>query len=114
MLDPYKILDVPRDASLGEIKKAYFRLIKHHPPEREPEKFKEIRSAYEKLKNTLSRIETDMLLFKEPESQFEGPPPKYRQYRSEITKDDILEMVGALYSDFNKITFNDDYSDISF
>jgi len=114
MLDPYKILEVPQDASLGEIKKSYFRLIKHHPPEREPEKFKELRAAYEKLKNVLTRVETDILLFKEPESDFEGPPSKYQSFRSEITQDDIYEMICALYSDFCKTNFNDDYSDVSF
>ena len=114
MLDPYKILDVPRDATVGEIKKAYFRLIKHHTPEKEPEKFKEIRAAYEKLRTDIVRTETEMLLFKEPETDFQGPPVQYSEYNSKITQHDIFEMVVALFSDFNKTDFSDDYSKISF
>jgi curved DNA-binding protein CbpA len=114
MLDPYKTLEVSHDASPGEIKKAYFRQIKHYPPETEPEKFKEIRAAYEKLRTNKVRIETDMKLIRPPESDFQAPSPEYSQYKSTITKDDIFNIIIAIYSDFNKTDFRDDYSDISF
>ena len=111
MQDPYQILEVTNDASLSEIKKSYFRLIKHHPPEKEPEKFKKIRAAYEKLKNNLIRAETDMLLFKQPGSDFIDLPAQTKQFYSEITDDDILELVCSLYSDLSRTDFNDDFDE---
>lgn len=32
--DPFKILEVPKNASLKEIKQAYFALVKKHHPDR--------------------------------------------------------------------------------
>jgi len=114
MLDPYKILEVSQDATPGEIKKAYFRQIKQFPPEKAPEKFKEIRAAYEKLRTDQVRIETDMKLIWNPEGDFQAPSPEYSQYKSTITKDDIFNIIIAIYSDFNKTQFRKDYSDVSF
>lgn len=58
--NPYEVLGLQRDAGEAEIKRAYFQLVRQHPPERDPEGFKRIRSAYEKLKNTEQRAGTDL------------------------------------------------------
>ena len=47
----YQILELPNGASAEEVKKAYFRLIRKYSPEKEPEKFQELRKAYEALRN---------------------------------------------------------------
>jgi DnaJ family protein C protein 7 len=53
--DYYKILGVPRDASEGDIKKAYRRLAIVHHPDKNPddesaaERFKDVGEAYETL-----------------------------------------------------------------
>lgn len=60
--DPYTALGLPRTATAAEIKQAYFTLVRTHPPERDPEMFKRIRSAYERLRDPERRAETDMLL----------------------------------------------------
>ena len=60
-IDPYARLDLHPEATLAEIKNAYFTLVRAHPPEREPEVFKEIRAAYEQLNTPEKRLETDML-----------------------------------------------------
>jgi curved DNA-binding protein CbpA len=60
--DPYAALGVPRSATDAEIKRAYFALVRTHPPERDPEAFKRIRAAYERLRDAEKRAETDMLL----------------------------------------------------
>jgi len=59
-------LGLQRGATLREIKRAYFSLVREYPPEEEPESFKIIRAAYEKLRNPDVKSETDLFLFQPP------------------------------------------------
>ena len=59
MKNYYEILGVAETAAKNEIKKAYFGLVRQYPPEKEPEKFKEYRKAYEVLFDENSRKEYD-------------------------------------------------------
>jgi curved DNA-binding protein CbpA len=61
-LDPYEVLGIERTASAASLKQAYFARVRAHPPERDPEMFKRIRAAYERLRDPSSRMETDMLM----------------------------------------------------
>ncbi|HBA47182.1 MAG TPA: hypothetical protein DCZ91_05170 [Lachnospiraceae bacterium] len=47
----YQVLGLEPGASQLEIKKAYFKMIRQHSPESDPEQFQKIREAYEQLKN---------------------------------------------------------------
>lgn len=47
----YKILGLEPGASQTEIKRSYFKLIRKYSPESDPERFQQIREAYEQLKN---------------------------------------------------------------
>lgn len=58
----YDILQVDRNASEEEIKKAYARLLRKHNPEKDPENFKKIREAYETLSNKERRANYDFML----------------------------------------------------
>jgi len=60
--DPYEVLGIERTASAAALKQAYFALVRAHPPERDPERFKQVRAAYERLREPATRVETDMLL----------------------------------------------------
>lgn len=51
MENDYKVLGLEQGASQKEIKKAYFSLVRKYSPEENPEKFREIREAYERLKD---------------------------------------------------------------
>jgi len=59
--DPYRVLDISPSAGQDEIRGAYLKLLRSHPPEKDPEKFKEIRAAYDKLKDEKTRIRTAVL-----------------------------------------------------
>ena len=45
-----EILGLSTDAGPDEMKRAFFRLVRQHPPEKDPEQFQQIRHAYEVLK----------------------------------------------------------------
>ncbi len=76
-VDPYSELGIARTATPAEIKQAYFALVRTYPPEREPQKFKRIRAAYEQLRDVERRLETDMLLLQEwPASTRKRRAPK--------------------------------------
>jgi curved DNA-binding protein CbpA len=64
--NPYAVLGLDRRASDAEIKRAYFRLVRDFPPEREPEKFQEIRAAYESLRTPESRARADLFVLQPP------------------------------------------------
>jgi len=52
--DPFQVLGLSRDAGEAEVRARYLELVKQFPPEREPEKFREIRSAYDAANDPLS------------------------------------------------------------
>jgi curved DNA-binding protein CbpA len=93
-IDPYVALGLTRAATAAEIKQAYFALVRAHPPEREPEAFKRIRAAYERLRDPERRAETDMLLLNEwPEPARRRRPP-----RLDLTlhRDDVIAAARSL------------------
>lgn len=56
MTTPFETLGVPEDADDSAIKKAYLARVREFPPEREPERFQVIRSAYETLRGPRERV----------------------------------------------------------
>ena len=73
MENPYDILGIGREASTGQIKKAYFSLVKQYSPETHAEQFKQIRGAYEQLRDREKRQETDVFLFNDLQGSFKTP-----------------------------------------
>jgi curved DNA-binding protein CbpA len=59
--DLYATLDVDRSASNEEIRRAYYRAIRKHSPEQDPEGFKLIRAAYDTLSNPTARADYDAM-----------------------------------------------------
>ncbi|MFA9466250.1 MAG: DnaJ domain-containing protein [Velocimicrobium sp.] len=55
-MNPYKVLKLDPDADKHAVKKAYFKLIRQYTPEKYPEKFKEIREAYEYLQEETNLV----------------------------------------------------------
>ena len=105
-VDPYAVLTLSRTATAAEIKQAYFTLVRAHPPEREPETFKRIRAAYERLRDPEQRLETDMLLptvWPEPARQRRAPEQDLT-----VHCEDVLA-VARLLSDLERRDWREDY-----
>lgn len=58
----YEILGIEENADEKEIKKAYFQLIRKYSPEKNPERFQEIREAYERLTEEKDKPENSIQL----------------------------------------------------
>jgi tetratricopeptide (TPR) repeat protein len=59
----YQILQISKEASDDDIKMAYIRLVKQHPPEQDPDQFIKIRKAYENLKDPAKRAKEDLFTY---------------------------------------------------
>ena len=53
--DHFEVLGIDRSATNEEIRRAYYRKVKQHPPEKDEEGFKRVRSAYEVLSDPKAR-----------------------------------------------------------
>ena len=58
----YILLDIPQNASKLQIKRAYFSKVKIHTPDKDPDNFRLIRTAYEILMDDLKRKKYDETL----------------------------------------------------
>jgi curved DNA-binding protein len=96
--DYYKLLEVARDASQDDIKKAYRRLARKYHPDvsKEPEAethFKDVAEAYEVLKDSEKRVAYDQLGSQWQAGQQFRPPP---EWSSEFRFDGNAEGAGDL------------------
>ncbi|MBS3949983.1 MAG: tetratricopeptide repeat protein [Peptococcaceae bacterium] len=62
MKNHYATLNIARDASLAEIKRAYFALVRTYPPDNHPAEFMKIREAYEVLVDDSTRRQYDAVI----------------------------------------------------
>ena len=49
MRDPFTVLGVSEDAGDAEIRRRYLALVRDFPPDRDPDRFREYRAAYDAL-----------------------------------------------------------------
>jgi curved DNA-binding protein len=109
--DYYKILGVGRDATQGDIKRAYRKLArKYHPdvskqPDHE-EKFKEVGEAYQVLKDTEKRAAYDQLGSQWKSGQDFRPPP---EWDAGFEYSNGPEYAGSAHSDFFESIFGRGY-----
>lgn len=108
-VDPYTILGLERTANAADIKKAYFALVRAHPPEREPEMFKRIRAAYERLRDAEQRLETDMMLLRPlPEAGRKRRVPKLDLT---LHREDVLAAAAGL-SDLDRTDWREHHAKV--
>jgi len=55
--DPYAALGLAPDADDEAIRRRYLELVRQFPPERHPEKFAEVRAAFDALKDLHTRLQ---------------------------------------------------------
>ena len=56
MTDSYQVLGLSTDSDDETIRRRYLELVRQFPPEHHPEKFAAIRAAYERLKDSTTRL----------------------------------------------------------
>src|SRR6478672_7359357 len=56
MGDPYATLGVDRSADEAEVRRRYLELVREFPPDRAPERFAEVRAAYDELRDPARRL----------------------------------------------------------
>lgn len=70
MRTPFEILDIDESATDDMIKSAYLKKVRQFSPERYPEKFKEIKKAYDSIKSLKKRLEHRLFDIPEPDIDF--------------------------------------------
>lgn len=108
--DPYATLGLPRDATAAQIKQGYFALVRAHPPEREPELFKRIRAAYERLRDPEQRSEADLPLLQ----PWPASPRKRRPPAAELALHpaDVIAVARAL-SDLERSDWREQFGKVT-
>lgn len=109
MENPYIVLGVDKNASVEDIKKAYFRLIRIHTPEKDPEGFKRIRLAYEAIRDIDERSKTDLFMFNDPYGEFNIQKPTEYNFQEGIN---LVKIAINSLSDLGRSDFSNDFSDI--
>jgi curved DNA-binding protein CbpA len=99
----YRILGLPCDATIDEIKKAYRKLAYLYHPDKNPspeakDKFVAVTEAYEFLISNHDRIRDSDLAFRQAMDDWR----KYRQDRSRVRADKFAH---ASYNNFKKTNF---------
>jgi curved DNA-binding protein CbpA len=56
MSDPYRVLDVPQTADDDTIRAAYLAAIRACPPERDRQRFEQVRAAFEAIASERQRL----------------------------------------------------------
>lgn len=52
--DPFEILGLPQGSNEERVRARYLELVKLHPPERDPERFREIHRAYQAARDPMA------------------------------------------------------------
>ncbi|MCP5096816.1 MAG: DnaJ domain-containing protein [Chloroflexi bacterium] len=104
--DPYAVLGLSHGATQRQAKRAYFSLVRTYPPETEPDAFKKIRAAYEKLRTVDVKAETDLFLFQPPDKW----TPRKRRKKLDLSFDSA-DVIAHLQQqgDLGRTDFSEDY-----
>lgn len=110
MLNPFDVLNVDEDASDTDVKKAYFQMVRQFTPEKHAERFKQIREAYDLLKDPSQRLEAEVFSFMKPsspsDSEVASTPP------IQLDGDVFLAWVKQTLTDLERTDFTSDFNEV--
>ena len=104
MKNHYETLGIEPSANAGQIKRAYFNMVKKYPPERFPEEFKAIRAAYDELYDEKKRSAYDDTTSMPQEAAFlyRHAHTFYEQHRYKEAEDTYRTLV-KLYPELSAV-----------
>lgn len=94
MISSHEVLGLPADADEAAIRNRYLELVREFSPERAPERFAEVRAAYDDLRNPRRRLERQVL-FAHTNDSFEAVQAALlaRLRRRRVPADVLLSLV---------------------
>ncbi len=110
MMNPFEILGIDETASDEDVKKAYFQSVRQFTPEKHAEQFKQIREAYDLLKDPSRRLEAEVFSFINP--TVETVTEATELPAIELAGDDLLEWMRYHLTDLERTDFTDDFNDV--
>ncbi|HKI21415.1 MAG TPA: DnaJ domain-containing protein [Isosphaeraceae bacterium] len=72
MSDPHDVLGLTPDAGETEIRQRYLELVRAFPPERAPERFAAVHTAYEALRDPAKRLHAQLFTIETHNDSFEA------------------------------------------
>jgi hypothetical protein len=92
MDDPYRVLNLAEGASDQQIRARYLELVRQYPPESAPDRFAEIRAAYDEISNPHEQIKR--MLFFPPKDSIDDIIHDLKSEGSErrVATDDLLAL----------------------
>ncbi len=110
MINPFDVLGVDEAASDADVKKAYFQMVRQFTPEKHAERFKQIREAYDLLKDPSHRLEAEVFSFTTPSSDpvseaAELPP-------IQLDGNVFLTWVKQTLTDLERTDFTSDFNEV--
>ena len=110
MMNPFDVLSVDEDASDADVKKAYFQMVRQFTPEKHAERFKQIREAYDLLKDPSQRLEAEVFSFMKPssapDSEVASSPP------IQLDGDVFLKWIRQTLTDLERTDFTSDFNEV--
>jgi curved DNA-binding protein CbpA len=110
LTNPFDVLGIDETASSAEVKKAYFQMVRQFTPEKHAEQFKQIREAYDLLKDPSLRLEAEVFSPINPPSpsvseNVELPPIK-------LDGDALLWWMKQTLTDLERTDFTSDFNEV--
>lgn len=110
MMNPFDVLSVAEDASDADIKQAYFQMVRQFTPEKHADRFKQIREAYDLLKDPSRRLEAEVFSFTKPSSdpisETASTPP------IQLDGDVFLAWMKQTLTDLERTDFASDFNEV--
>lgn len=68
MSEPFDVLGLGPEASEEDVRRRYLELVRQFPPDRDPQRFAEIRLAYDQLRDPVARLQQRLFLLQRAET----------------------------------------------